>query len=365
MPDTSPIELHDSWLRVRLADGAADFHYRWLRHNSDNDRHPKTGERTLCSSELPDDLRATAASIAGDALSVTFSDGSTSSYPLAWLAEEAYARGQAPIARPPSNAADYTIDPPATLAGVVSACIQRVQRDGFIVVRGGKGPLAGSPEAVTEPLIAEFEKAGLPIVETHFGRIEDLRPDNTTNKNTDQLGYTNSAVNLHTDQPFIDKPPRYQLLQSIIPAADGGGENFVVDALAAARYLAATDAHDYELLTTVPVRFHRKQKAFNSLVIAPILQVEGPLANPTKFQVRYSYFTMAPHQVPFAKMTDWYRAYDRFARLCRDERNQLRVGLAAGDFLLYDNHRFMHARTGFAGSRWVRGIYFDPQSKAA
>ena len=45
------------------------------------------------------------------------------------------------------------------------------------------------------------------MVETHFGRIEDLRTDNTTNQNTDQLGYTDAAINLHTDQPYIADPP--------------------------------------------------------------------------------------------------------------------------------------------------------------
>ena len=55
-------ELHDRWLRVHFdGRGHADFHYRWLRHNCDQDLHPTTRERMLCSSELPDDLRATSA----------------------------------------------------------------------------------------------------------------------------------------------------------------------------------------------------------------------------------------------------------------------------------------------------------------
>lgn len=49
---------------------------------------------------------------------------------------------------------------------------------------------------------------------------------------------------------------------------------------------------------------------------------------PERFQVRSSYFTMAPHQVPFDTMSAWYRAFDRHAR--------------------------------FDGARWVRGIYLDP-----
>jgi len=68
---------------------------------------------------------------------------------------------------------------------------------------------------------------------------------------------------------------------------------------------------------------------------------------------------MAPHQLPFERMEEWYRAYDRFARLVRDPRHQLRFALRPGDFLLYDNHRMLHARTAFRGPRWVRGIYFD------
>ena len=67
----------------------------------------------------------------------------------------------------------------------------------------------------TEALIDALAAEGLSVRSTHFGRIEDLRTDNTTNQNTDQLGYTDAPVELHTDQPFIDAPPRYQLLHAM------------------------------------------------------------------------------------------------------------------------------------------------------
>jgi len=63
-------------------------------------------------------------------------------------------------------------------------------------------------------------------------------------------------------------------------------------------------------------------------------------------------------------MEAFYRAYQRFAALTLDPANQYRFGLRAGDFLLYDNWRMLHARTGFAGARWVRGVYFDPPAHA-
>ncbi len=360
------VSVHPTWLRVTFADGShADFHHRWLRHNSDNDRHPKTGERILCSSELADDVRATHAAIDGDSLVVTFSDGSPPSrYALSWLAAEAYAPGRDAVPPPPSDTQPYTlIATHDTLDALASEVLMRVRRDGMVIVRATADGIlkntSEAAEAVTEPLIAAFERGGTTVIETHFGRIEDLRPDNTTNKNTDQLGYTDAAIHLHTDQPFIAKPPRYQVLQAIRPS-DNGGDSMFVDALAAWRFLASLDRQDAELVRTVPVRFHRKQKAFESLVVAPIIDLPDPTTN--DYQVRYSYFTMAPHRRDFAEMTAWYRAYDHFARLVRDPSNQLITRMGPGDFALYDNHRMLHARTSFTGPRWLRGIYLEPNA---
>lgn len=364
-PSTPGVELHDGWLRVhfppgsRTADGRAsyrhaDFHYRWLRHNCDQDRHPLTRERTVDSSELPDRLEVSGAELAGGALSVRWGhDGRESVYPLEWLREHAYAPDRAEPPAPLSSLAAASIDGTGLpLEARASAAIGRLHDLGVAVVRRGAGD-STPPEDETEGLIDAFAARGLRVIGTHFGRIEDLRTDNTTNQNTDQLGYTNSPVDLHTDQPFIQSPPRYQLLQCI-RKAESGGESYLVDAFAAARVLGTRDRRARELLSTVNVRFHRKQKAFESLVVAPILG-EGP-GGP---MVRYSYFTMAPHRLPFAEMEEWYRAYDAFARLVRDPRSQVRFTLEPGDFLVYDNHRMLHARTAFRGARWLRGIYFD------
>jgi gamma-butyrobetaine dioxygenase/trimethyllysine dioxygenase len=308
------VELRDHHLRV--VDGAwrADFHLRWLRHNCDLDRHPATGERTVDSAELPDALAIREARIDGGELWVIWShDERTSAYPLAWLRAHAYAIDRA-------------------------------------VLRATGG---GPPEDRTEALIDALTARGLRVIPTHFGRIEDLRTDNTTNANTDQLGYTDAAIELHTDQPILDEPPRYQLLHSI-RAADAGGDSLLADARAAFHYLAAEDAGAAELLRTTPVVFHRRQRAFERTVTTPLIVDE-----PGRFQVRSSYFTLAPFRLPFARMDAWYRAYDRFTRLVRDPRYRYQFALAPGDALLYDNHRVLHGRTAFHGPRWMRGVYFD------
>lgn len=351
------LELHADWLRVWLADGSsADFHYRWLRHNCDRERHPYTRERTRCSSELADDVRPRAAEVRGEALHVVWHpDGHESSYPLTWLAEHAYARDRVDVPPPSSDLATLEIAAAeGPLERVVALALERVRTRGAAVVR--HDPKDSTPaEAQTELIIAAFAAAGLETTATHFGRIEDLRTDNTTNQNTDQLGYTDAPVHLHTDQPFLDHPPRYQLLQCIRPA-DEGGDNLLADARAAFRHLEAHDARAAELLATVPVRFDRRQQNFARVVESPIVARRGD----DDFLIRCSYFTLAPYRLPFARMSEFYRAHDRFIRLVRDPRHHVRVRLEAGDWLIYDNHRTLHARTGFSGPRWLRGVYFDP-----
>jgi len=348
------VELHDNWLRVFFSESRhADFHLRWLRHNCDRDLHPKTRERILCSSELPDDVRATSAAILGETLVVHWqNDGRESHYALGWLEEHAYARNRFAVEIPSDVTPLTDVDYALPLTERVKRAIDCVKTFGAAVVR--RDPNVSTPaEDETEGLIEAFGVAGLRVIGTHFGRIEDLRTDNSTNANNDQLGYTDAPVDLHTDQPFLETPPRLQLLQCIRPA-DMGGDSYLVDAMIAAQHLRSVDAAAYELLTTTSVRFHRKQKGFEKIFDTPLLSGDDE-----SFQVRWSYFTLAPYQFPFERMEAWYNAHDRFARLVRDQRNQYRFALAAGDFVLYDNYRMMHARTSFRGARWLRGVYFD------
>lgn len=349
---SASVDLHDGFLRVHFDERRhADFHLRWLRHNCEQDLHPITRERTVCSSELPDDLRALSATIVKDALVVEWAqDVRESRYPLGWLEEHAYAKDREEVTIP-SDVAALTVKPSSLLSSVESA-LANLHAFGAAVVRRDPS-VTRSAEEETELLIEAFSNAGLDVVGTHFGRIEDLRTDNVTNANTDQLGYTDSAVELHTDQPFLEKPPRMQMLQCVRAAAVGG-DNYLVDARSAARHLRSVDRAAYDLLRSTPIRFHRKQKGFEKIFDTTLLAGDAE-----SFQVRWSYFTLAPYRFAFEEMEAWYRAHDRFARIVRDPRNQYRFALNPGDFVLYDNYRMMHARTGFRGARWMRGVYFD------
>ncbi len=336
------VELRPAWLRVHFSDKEgdhADYHYHWLRHNCDLDRHPSTRERTVCSSLLPENPVPTAvdilaslsipesqagiritwpamaplptgavavgeaggavSSVPGTAADATGTVVRQSTYTAEWLRAHAYAYGRVDVPPPPSQCETVVFSSTGMdLLDMVKRALTTLREHGLAVVTGyGRD---------TERLIDAFADTGLFIRGSHFGRIEDLRTDNTTNKNSDQLGYTDYPVHLHTDQPFIDEPPRYQLLQCMTPADVGGG-NYLINVRKAAMYLQATDRQAFELLATVPIRFHRKQRAFESLVVSPLLTLNHPKYG---FIARYSYFTMDPHQVGFDLMTNWYRAYN-------------------------------------------------------
>jgi alpha-ketoglutarate-dependent taurine dioxygenase len=352
---------------VRVWRGAehADFHVLWLRHQHDGDRHPTTGERTVCVSDIDPDITLRSAVIEGDALVLAFSDDTESRHTLEWLFAHAYAKRRDEVDPPSSDLERVTLTRARgeILDDVVARVIPRLRRDGVVVVRRAPGD-ARAPESETEALIDAFERAGFGIVGTHFGRIEDLRLDNTTNANTDQLGYTDAGIDVHTDQPFIEHPPRYQILQGI-RAADEGGESFIVDARQAARHLHSIDREAYERLTQTPLCFHRRQKNFESVIHAPILNGDPFSDDDGRFQVRSSYFTEAPFNVPFHDVEALYRAYTRFARIVRNRAHQVRFHLGAGDFVIYDNWRMLHGRTAFTGHRWLRGIYLQPRHSPA
>jgi hypothetical protein len=71
-------------------------------------------------------------------------------------------------------------------------------------------------------------------------------------------------------------------------------------------------------------------------------------------QGKAPYFTKVVHLGRGMGM-EWYAR----ATLFDQEILRAKLKLEAGDALLYDNARMLHARTGFQGARWVRGVYFD------
>ncbi|KAJ2884204.1 hypothetical protein H4R27_002270 [Coemansia aciculifera] len=394
----SALDLKPDWARITFVDDqtTADFHYFWLRHNCpclSGCRHSSTKERLIDAATIPLEIRPLRAVLTTDdsgAPAVAFfwapiatKDDSgglvvqdekehVSLFQVQWLRDNAYGVNRGHVHElPPHDAALVTIDYAAYVAeyadvndnsrlgtsGTVlyrAALYDRLSKFGVAVIRNRGHD--------TEDIILDFIDSKADVIPTHFGRIEHLRTDNTENANNDQLGYTNSAVRLHTDQCYAETVPGFQFLHCIRPA-DVGGENYFVHAESAANYLKTeVNRRAYELLTTVPVSFDRRQAKFQALHVSPILRLSDeidPATNERKLaQVRYSYFTQgAQTNVPFSELREWYEAQQVWDKLLYRDDFQIKAGLQAGDVVIYDNLKVLHARNGFTGPRHMAGVY--------
>ncbi|KAJ1959558.1 hypothetical protein GGI12_004275 [Dipsacomyces acuminosporus] len=396
------LALEPDWVRITFLSAQAndikyaDYHYFWLRHNCPclkGCRHPSTKERTIDAAAIPLNirpLRAQTTTAEGGQTAVEFvwppiatkddfgnlveSDEKEhiSTFPVQWLRDNAYGVNRTETHPLPPNdvrlvTVDYKefaekyADANAKLTAEGSVCYKaelydRLSRYGVAVIRH-RG-------ADTEEIIYDFIDASAEVIPTHFGRIEHLRTDNVENDNNDQLGYTNAAVRLHTDQCYLDEVPGFQFLHCIRPA-DVGGDNYFVHAESAANYLKTeVNSRAYDLLTSVPVRFHRKQSKFEALYVSPILRLSDETNQETGerrlAQVRYSYFTQAAqNNVPFSELREWYEAQQVWDKLLYRDDFQIKAALEAGDVVIYDNLKVLHARNGFAGPRHMAGVYLN------
>ncbi|KAJ2807933.1 hypothetical protein H4R21_000286 [Coemansia helicoidea] len=393
------IELQPDWARVvfpAAADGiqSADYHFFWLRHNClclHGCRHATTHERIIDAGVIPLELRPLRAVItAGDdgqpaaaffwppiatkddqgALVLPDEKEHVSVFPIDWLRNNAYGINRTDTHELPPHDADLvTIDYQRLLwqHADPAASPARLSPEGQIAYKAKLHDLLAKYGVAvirsrgddTEDIIHDFIGHDADVISTHFGRIEHLRTGNTENTHNDQLGYTNAAVRLHTDQCYADQVPGFQFLHCIRPA-DSGGENYFVHAESAANYLKTEiSRRAYELLTTVPVRFDRRQSKFQAAHTDPILRLGDPAASGRRLeQVRYSYFTQAAQTaVPFADLHEWYEALQTWDRLLYRDDFQIKARLEAGDVVIYDNLKVLHARNGFSGARHMAGVY--------
>lgn len=324
------------WFVIEFASGSprrSAFHFRWLRHHEGRGR---VVDDRVCSSELPDDLVPLSFEVTAKALAIAWSDARSTEHDLEWLQRHAYASERdipTERAHPDIEIArgDRSKDE------LVAETLALVARHGVAIVRG----VGGEAVQETERWIDAFERHGLLSRGVQLGRAP-----------SGNEGFTDTAIQLHSCQPYRTEPPRYQLLQSIV-RAPFGGDNVFVDAARASDHFAAIAVHDHALLTSVLVRF---ASALGESVDAPILQLP---TSARSFRVRYSTFALEPLALPFGLMSGFYRAHDTFARLLRDPARGLRVNLAPSDIVLYDNHRMVHSRTPFEGPRWIRSAYLD------
>lgn len=337
-------------VQVWFADGAtATFNRFWLRDNCPSNGDRESLFRPFSVASMSDDLCVTSAAAKADVLVVAFNDGTTERFPAAVLAP--FSETPAVVAhlgdrRPCTDGpTEIAFDPDLAGSPGHHALIDAVCRDGFALVTGVPGD---GTEVVASWLG--------PIRETDFGRVFDIisEPDPFT------PSQSSAELDPHTDDPYRYAPPGISILHCVSPCDGGGGETTIVDGFAVADALADEAPWAHETLRTVPVPYvHRRDSdveqgaAVHLRAEAPIISVDhaGRVCG-----VRFHERSMAPLRLDPDTTDDVYRALIVFSRMVNSDRFSFRRRLAAGEAVVYDNHRVLHGRNAITGSRGRRHL---------
>ncbi len=335
-------------LNLEWSDGYRSFfHALWLRDCCYCEKcgDSYSSKRYLMPQDIPLDIPARVAELGADGfLSITWDhDGHVSRYDPGWLRRHCYdetaraQRFQQPILW---DAAIGEALPKVTFEAAhnddqTRLDLYRKLRDyGFVVVTGGPRA-AGGIEAVASLIGDLGDSAYTPIF------------DLSTSSRIKTMGNTNRAVPPHTDEAFRYAPPGINILGCIEPAADGG-DTLLVDGFFIADRLRELDQPQYELLCSYNQRFNRihpgklDQRSRSRMIER---DDRGEVVG-----IRFHTRAAGPLDLPADRVKPYYAAHRRFCELVMATDNQLRFRLEAGDSVMFDNHRVLHARTEFSDS---------------
>ncbi len=193
------------------------------------------------------------------------------------------------------------------------------------------------------------------IRETNYGKLFNVK----TNVNAINLAYTNLGLSPHTDNPYRDPIPTIQILHCLENSVNGG-DSIVVDGFYAAQLLQKQNPYYFKLLSRYSANFEFKEK--NKVY----LKSKRPLIELSPSQeiitIRFNNRSIAPiTDVPYKKMTDYYKAYTLFSNIINDSKLAVKFKLNPGQCFVVDNTRVLHARTAYfgKGKRWLQGCYVD------
>jgi len=234
--------------------------------------------------------------------------------------------------------------------------LRAVLRHGACLVRDVDGSL--TMEEIVRRLLR------CPPIDTLYGTSFDVK----SAPQPINIAYSQVALPLHMDLAYYESPPGLQLLHCVAQST-AGGENYFVDAHAAAATLRRERPDYFETLRSIPATFQKDHaegrarparyfyrrphiETATSDLDAPVTAVfwsppfEGPLRDPRpEIATRY------------------YPAYRYFRDLLERPTSPLRsqVRLEAGDLVVWNQRRVLHGRTAIegigGGERHLRGSY--------
>ncbi len=347
------IDQDGSILRITWPDGTQHrFHAMWLRDNAREAefRHPGNDQRLFDITDVPEDVAiSSAAGLPDQGISVRFSpEGIECRYPRRFLTAHAYDMVRAPSRRLWTG---------ATHGGARFHDYDAVQKDGQArkawledTARDGVSFLENVP--VEEGAILDVVSQFGFVRETNYGKLFEVRAESKPTN----LAFTNQGLNVHLDNPYRDPVPGLQLLHCL-EQADEGGLSVFIDGFSVANDLRVSDPMAFKMLSRHWVPFRFADEAADLRARGPLIALDD---RGNVMSVRYNNRSIAPFDIGFDQMPDFYAAVRKFAGLLLDERFELQVRLEPGQLVLFDNQRVLHGRRGdFVGRRHLQGCYAD------
>jgi gamma-butyrobetaine dioxygenase len=349
-------------LNIEWADGTlGEFASLWLRDNLREDRDPHSGQRLVDIADLPEDPRIRSAVAENGAVRVEWeTEARSASFQLEWLlAHSAGGSGRRPEFAPKhwiegvrfDAARDFAWETfPDVQAGraLRARWLMRLLQDGIAFLSKVPSNAAGILDAAS--LTGR-------VSETNYGLVFDVRsvpqPEN--------LAYSDLGLGLHTDNPYREPVPGFQVLHAVVASPDGGDSLFG-DGFAIAEHLRETAPEAFAVLTRTAVPFLYRSKDAELYAERPLIQLT---CNGEVGAVHYNNRSIAPLRLAACDAKPFYSSYRRFAALLRDPRFQLQLELRDGDLAVFDNQRILHGRTAFSSARYprhLRGCYLTRDS---
>jgi len=188
---------------------------------------------------------------------------------------------------------------------------------------------------------------------TNYGQLFEVRATLDANN----LAYTNIGLGQHTDNPYREPVPTIQALHCVENSVDGG-ESLLLDGFMAADMLRRESPEHFKTLSESALNFRFSDAEADLQARVKMIETDelGRVCC-----VRYNNRSIDTINLPQAQIPAFYTAYRHFAQILHRSELATQFKLIAGDCMVFDNTRVMHARSRFStgGKRHLQGAYSD------
>lgn len=331
----------------------------WLRDHCQMPecRDPVSGQRLLNITDIPAEIEIKSVNQKDDKLVIEFSpENHVSEFSSDWLLENCYCLNKQTDNKSETGKQlwqgntfqgglprfDY---PSFCLSNKTKAAALQAVRDyGFV--------LFDNVPCEDGQLLKVIEEFGY-VRETNYGPLFNVRSE----INANNLAFTNLGLGCHLDNPYRDPVPGIQLLHCL-ESSTTGGESILQDGFMAAKVLREENPEHFRILSQQWINY-RFQDSTTDLQSRVAMFEVNDLNQIIK--VRFNNRSIGSLKLEPSKIKPFYAAYRHYAEIIEREDLQINFKLAAGELMMFDNTRVLHARKAYSdgGVRHLQGAYSD------